>query len=554
MDKHPGRSTDRPEKAQVAGNHNTSTEPTERVRVDRWNQQAWPPLAFGVPAGWSDVPVEQFTYLPVERAIAPDAPILVDTRIVAAIKHPGEQGLPWQVQLRLFERQALAAYVLEDPLRWAHARQLVGRLSRPAEQRRICCFPGVLLTYACRLDGQDLVFAEAWWAHPSAAYYFVASAPATDSRVWEPDLDAILDNVQEQAGYTHAGTPNPHAVPQPTPRGAAQQPTATTGPVVRYRCRVQTQLPYTLHNVTSAQRQLVVLGSPTTVAWSLVGMAAMAMHSHAKARSLEGQVVLVPASGELVLTDDGVALHVATGTRAGRVRLRTNSGSQSVDMDLSYRLVRRWGLHEQGVWLDVVGRATLWVHTSADEELAGWIGHLSQGRTWQPPLPMDLPVPSAIGGWCQQDPRFTFAFPPGWGLFEPGAFADYAQSFTPDLLRCGVGSDAGPWEVQMLVIDCGPASQHLTHTDPETLAAQLVEGLNPPGPLTLITLGGEPAVLARATKPTAEGLFDRTYGVVVHRGVLFAFWYGTVGGPPGDGSHERWLPDFHSILATWHWY
>jgi hypothetical protein len=70
----------------------------------------------------------------------------------------------------------------------------------------------------------------------------------------------------------------------------------------------------------------------------------------------------------------------------------------------------------------------------------------------------------------------------------------------------------------------------------------------------MVRLDGDPAVLARAAKPTAEGVFDRTYGVVVHRGVLFALWYGAVGGTLQDGSHERWLPDFHSMLATWHWY
>jgi len=36
--------------------------------------------------------------------------------------------------------------------------------------------------------------------------------------------------------------------------------------------------------------------------------------------------------------------------------------------------------------------------------------------------------------------------------------------------------------------------------------------------------------------------------------VLFAFWYGTVGVTPGDGSHERWLPEFYNVLATGHWY
>lgn len=329
--------------------------------------------------------------------------------------------------------------------------------------------------------------------------------------------------------------------------------TPVSDQVVRYRCSVQTYLPFTLENVTSGQRRLVVLGSPSVVAWSMVGIAAMAMHGRAKARSLQGREVSVPASGEVVLTGDGLGLHVMTGSQVGGVQLRAG-GSSWVDLQIPYRLVRRWGREAHGVWLEVVGRGPIWLQTSADQKLAGWIGDLSQGRTWQPPTPMDLPRAPAIGGWCQQDPRFTFAFPQGWDYFPRDAFADFARSFTPDLLRCGVGLDAGRWEVQVLVIDCGPASAHLAQTDPESLAALLVEGLSPPGVLSMVRLDGDPAVLARAAKPTAEGVFDRTYGAVVHDGGLFALWYGTVGGTPQDGSHERWLPDFHSMLATWHWY
>ena len=34
----------------------------------------------------------------------------------------------------------------------------------------------------------------------------------------------------------------------------------------------------------------------------------------------------------------------------------------------------------------------------------------------------------------------------------------------------------------------------------------------------------------------------------------FMLWFGILGGSFGDGSYERWLPDFHTMLATWHWY
>jgi hypothetical protein len=92
----------------------TSTEFGQRVRVDRWNQQAWPPLTFGVPEGWSDVPADQFAFLPAERRIPPDAPVLQDTRIVAALQRPSDRGQSWHVQLRLFGGQTLGRFVLDD--------------------------------------------------------------------------------------------------------------------------------------------------------------------------------------------------------------------------------------------------------------------------------------------------------------------------------------------------------------------------------------------------------------------------------------------------------
>ena len=555
MDDPQEQSADRPKQAQVWDIPGTSTEFGQRVRVDRWNQQAWPPLTFGVPEGWSDVPADQFAFLPAERRIPPDAPVLQDTRIVAALQRPSDRGQSWHVQLRLFGGQTLGRFVLDDPVRWSQGRRVLGELTGEPKLLRICGCPGVRLTYSCHLDGEEFIFAEAWWSHPRTAYYFVASAPAADAPAWLRDFDAMLENVQEQGGYPSAvpSAAAPPAQQQDVSPGPAQPPGAVSDQVVRYRCNVQTYLLFTLENVTSGQRRLVVLGSPSVVAWSMVGIAAMAMHGRAKARSLQGREVSVPASGEVVLTGDGLGLHVMTGSQAGGVQLRAG-GLSWVDLQIPYRLVRRWGREAHGVWLEVVGRGPIWLQTSADQEIAGWIADLSRGRTWQPPTPMDLPHPPAIGGWCQQDPRFTFAFPQGWDYFPRDAFADFARSFTPDLLRCGVGLDAGRWEVQVLVIDCGPASAHLAQTDPESLAALLVEGLSPPGVLSMVRLDGDPAVLARAAKPTAEGVFDRTYGAVVHDGGLFALWYGTVGGTPQDGSHERWLPDFHSMLATWHWY
>jgi hypothetical protein len=113
---------DPPNPAQVWDIPDTRVELGQRVRVDRWNQQAWPPLTFGVPQGWSDVPVDQFAWLPAERRIPPQAPVLQDTRIVASVQHPSDHGQPWHVQLRLFGRQAMGSFALDDPVRWSRGR------------------------------------------------------------------------------------------------------------------------------------------------------------------------------------------------------------------------------------------------------------------------------------------------------------------------------------------------------------------------------------------------------------------------------------------------
>ncbi|MDQ6874917.1 MAG: hypothetical protein M3042_07645 [Actinomycetota bacterium] len=544
--------------AKIADLPDAGARPADRVRIDRWNQQAWPPLTFGVPEGWSDVPADQFAWLPVERRIPPDAPLRGGTTIVAAVQRPADHGQSWQVQLRRLEWHAVANYVMEDPVRWSRARALVGEPLGQPTSLRICGCAGVVLTYSCRLDGEDLVFAEAWWSHPSAAHYFVASAPAADAHAWERDFTAMLANMQERGGYPNAipSAPSPPAPERQHSEGSwpQQEPIAVRAPVMRYRCHVETQLPYILHNVTSSQRRLMVLGSPSTVAWSMVGIAAMSMYGRAKAGSLEGREVSVPAYGQIVLTNDSLALHVVARPSAGRVTVRVDPGSDAVDLEIPYRMVRGWGRDGHGVWFDVVGRGVIRVQTAAVDELTGWLRHLTHGRTWQAPIPTELRAPPAIGGWCQQDARFTFAYPPGWGTVDQRALADYSMSFAPDRLTCGVGTEAGRWEGQVLVIDCGPAAAHISHPGVESLAALLIEGLYPPGPTSLVMLDGAPAVLGRAAHPTPEGIFDRTYGFVVHGGVLYALWYGTVGGALGDGSHEHWLPAFHSLLATWHWY
>jgi hypothetical protein len=123
------QSADRPKQAQVWDIPDTSAEFGQQVRVDRWNQQTWPPLTFGVPEGWSDVPADQFAFLPAERRIPPGCACAAghqDRRGDPASVRPGQ---PWHVHPRLFARQALGSFVLDDPVRWSKGRSPLGELT-----------------------------------------------------------------------------------------------------------------------------------------------------------------------------------------------------------------------------------------------------------------------------------------------------------------------------------------------------------------------------------------------------------------------------------------
>jgi hypothetical protein len=165
-------------------------------------------------------------------------------------------------------------------------------------------------------------------------------------------------------------------------------------------------------------------------------------------------------------------------------------------------------------------------------------------------------VERGVVGWCQQDSRYTFGLPQQWVPAQPGPLADYGRLFQPSQLRAGVLLEAGQWEAQVFVIDNGPAQEFLSKADAESLAALLAAAtdITPVGPIQLTALGGETVALMRGTSSTSEGVFDRCYGTFAHGGTLYALWYGVVGGPIGDGAYERWLPDFHTMMATWHWY
>ena len=119
-----------------------------------------------------------------------------------------------------------------------------------------------------------------------------------------------------------------------------------------------------------------------------------------------------------------------------------------------------------------------------------------------------------------------------------------------------IGINAGQWEPQVVVLDNGLLQNDGSQSIVETLAADFGEASNitPLGPPQLLSLDGDPLVLMRGTSWTSLGWVDRGMGSAAHKGNSFLLWYNVTDAKVGDGSYERWLPDFHTMIATWHWY
>jgi len=505
--------------------------------VNTWNSAAEPDLVFGVPDRWAQVPAQALTWFAAERQNTPaDAPILQDTRILAAFEHPGAGGIPWTVQLRK-SANPVGHYVMQYPGNWADAKSRWCEFQGPVN-RGVAGEPAIILRYAYRGDNAVLVLYEAWLLKGGGGYHFVLSAPAADEAELWPDWEAILASARPGPSRQTRPPTAPRAMPVP--------------PVPRYRCAVATQVPVTLGNVSSDSPGVIVFGGP----WALLGVAAGRAYGRARAARLEGETVMAPASGEAVLTDDGVQLRLVVAPKVGRTTIRGGPSDRSAELHIPYRLIWRCGSDHRGVWLEVVGRGTMWLHPQDRGEFPQWLAHLSRGKTWQPPARVAIQASSPIAGWCQQDPRFTFGLPDRWVQAPPHALADYGGLFAPSVLRCGVVATAGEWEAQVFVIDDGPVAAPGGRADEQYLAATLAEvpNISANGPTEVTTVDGEIAALLRSYSWQGGEAIERCYGALAHAGTMYALWYGVVGGTTGDGSYENWLPGFHTMLATWHWY
>lgn len=509
-----------------------------------WHAQGKPALLFATPSGWSDAPAERVTWLPIERAnVNPEAPLLKQTRILVALEHAGSDGHIWTLQLRHFANP-VAEVVMQNPTNWARAKASWSQPQGEPIHRSVAGRPAVILRYAYTLGQTLWALYEAWLLHGGGGYHIVLTAPAADeASVW-PEWEATLASARaEVASQAHPGSTSPPAMPGP--------------PLIRYRCPVGTQLPVTLGNVTTQNPATVVIaGSPSLAAWSLLGVAAARLYGGMKAKQLEGQTVSVPATGEAVLMDDRLLLRLVVAPQAGGVTLRGGPGDRSVDLEIPYRVIRRSGSDPRGVWLDVVGRDAIWLQPQDRGEFGQWLARLTDGKTWRAPERVTMRAEVPVVGWLQQDPRFTLGLPAGWVPAPPPALADYGRFFLPSVLRAGALLDAGVHEAQVLVIENGPASAVTPKSDEDSLAAIFASAANitPNGPITITTAGGEPLALLRGFSWAEGRLEDRCYGALARAGVSYAIWYTIAGGNAGDGSYEAWLPHFHTMLATWHWY
>jgi hypothetical protein len=311
-----------------------------------------------------------------------------------------------------------------------------------------------------------------------------------------------------------------------------------------------------LENVTSEQRPMFFVASQNAMAWSMLAVAGMALYGQSRAHNLEGKTLTVPASGDATLTDDRVVLHLMIPAKVSGISLRGDHSTRSVNLEIPYRAIQSWSKDHDKVRLDIVGRGPMWLRPRDRGDFQQWLAHLSYNKTWQPPTPIQIQAQVPIVSWCQQDPHFTFGLPERWNPPPPQFLADYARGFLPSIARAAVGLDAGRWEIQVFVIDDGSLQARGRPANIESLDAMLAQMTNvsPIGPVQLATLGGEPLLLLRGTSWTAEGWVDRCYGSIAHRDTHYMLWFNIVDARVGDGSYEAFLPHFHTMIATWHWY
>jgi hypothetical protein len=288
----------------------------------------------------------------------------------------------------------------------------------------------------------------------------------------------------------------------------------------------------------------------------MLAFAGMSLFNQARANNLEGKTITVPASGEATLTDDRIALNVMIPAKVSGISIKGDASSRSMNLEIPYRAIRSWDKDHGGVRLDLIGRGPMWLRPRDGGDFQQWLAHLSYNKTWQPPTPVQIQPQVPVVSWCQQDRQFTFGLPERWGAAPPHFLADYARGFLPSICRAAVGLDAGSWEIQVFVIDDGSLQARGRAANTESLAAMLAEVTNvsPIGPVQLTSLDGEPLLLMRGTSWTAEGLVDRCYGSIVHRDTHIMLWFNIVDARVGDGSYEAFLPHFHTMIATWHWY
>lgn len=507
--------------------------PDNLPAIATWFRQAAPELIFGAPDGWSQAPGSP-TSFPVEVAnIDRAAQIVVATQIKVSIQGRGDSAMPWSIQLRHYAGP-LAPVVIQDPTTWAKAKSRWAEFIAPPIERTAAGASAVILRYAYEQSDVLCVMYETWLAYDGGGYHFIATGPAeNEERMW-PAWESILKSAGADVSV------------------AAQPPAAPAAPTMRYRCDVAMHVPVTLENVANQQRSMVIVGTPSTAAWAAFAALGMRLYGNAKARGLEGKTVSVPAQGEAMLMDDRVVIRAVVDQSAAGVALRGDPAGGAVDLEIPFRIVRSCGTDSHGVWLDVVGRGAVWLQPQGKAELGQWLAHLSYNRTWQQPQALTV-APGPIAGWCQQDPRYTFGTPAGWAAPPAVALADYARLFQPSVIRCAVALDAGQLEAQVFVIEDGPWDGPV---DGDSLAASILSATNisPVGNAQIIKLGSDTAALVRGTSWSSTGPEERCYGAVVHAGVRFMLWYATVGGRIGDGGYERYLTDFHTMLATWHWY
>jgi hypothetical protein len=311
---------------------------------------------------------------------------------------------------------------------------------------------------------------------------------------------------------------------------------------VRFACRADVDA-YCPADVSVRQSGLFVVGPPTVVAAAVVGRMIGLQNARKKARRLAKAQWRKMGHSDVSLSSD-----------------RMTVALQGQRYEVPYATVTGWSTGRRGLEVHRVKWAPLRIRARDQASLESWFSELSGGRTWQPPIAETVQVERQITGWNQQSPSFTFGCPAGWEYADPSWMAAVsAESGGAGRAVAAMRNGLDPaiaWTVLVLEI---PATDELNpalvEQAADDVAAQLASAMHAEvvGRTKVVSVGGERGIVMRTCRSVFDSI-DVEHIWLSHGNRFYDISYVSCPAIAGDGLYDRFLPDFHTMIASWQWY